>query len=65
MLKIEQLSVQYQGNPQPTLHDFNLSIDKGEIGCIVGESGSGKSTVLKTILGALPKKNTDFRNDSI
>lgn len=29
MLKIEQLSVQYQGNPQPTLHDFNLSIDKG------------------------------------
>lgn len=56
MLKIEQLSVQYQGNPQPTLHDFNLSIDEGEIVCIVGESGSGKSTVLRTILGALPKK---------
>lgn len=56
MLKIEKLSVRYQGNQDPSLHEFDLSLRSGEIICIVGESGSGKSTVLKAILGALPKK---------
>lgn len=56
MLKIEKLSVRYQGSQVPSLQEFDLSLRSGEIICIVGESGSGKSTVLKAILGALPKK---------
>lgn len=55
MLNIKELMVQYAGNQQPSVDKFNLTINKGEIVCIVGESGSGKSTVLKSILGALPK----------
>lgn len=55
MLKIEKLVVHYQKNPSPSLQAFDLTLGSGEIICIVGESGSGKSTVLKSILGALPK----------
>jgi len=58
MLKIEKLSVRYQGNQSSSLEDFDLTLRSGEIICIVGESGSGKSTVLKAILGALPKETS-------
>ena len=56
MLKIEDLSVCYPGNQLASLTDFHLTMKPGEIVGIVGESGSGKSTVLKAILGALPKQ---------
>lgn len=56
MLKIENLSVCYLGNQLASVDNFNLTIKHGEIVGIVGESGSGKSTVLKAILGALPKQ---------
>ncbi|MDH6363247.1 peptide/nickel transport system ATP-binding protein [Enterococcus sp. PF1-24] len=55
MLKIENLTVNYLNQQQASVKKFNLTVNSGEIVCIVGESGSGKSTVLKTILGALPK----------
>lgn len=53
MLEIKDLTVQY-GTESPVLEDFNLSMKKGEIIGIVGESGSGKTTVIRTVLGALP-----------
>lgn len=55
MLTIKDLSVHYHGNQQASVDQFNLTMKKGEIVCLVGESGSGKSTVLKAVLGALPK----------
>lgn len=55
MLKIDNLAVQYEGNQFVSVDQFDLKMAKGEIVCIVGESGSGKSTILKAILGALPK----------
>ena len=54
MLKIKDLTVSYDGNQLASVEKFNLKMSKGEIVCIVGESGSGKSTILKSILGALP-----------
>ena len=53
MLEIKDLAVQY-GKQDPTIEHFNLSMKKGEIISIVGESGSGKTTVIRTVLGALP-----------
>ncbi len=38
-----------------TVKDFNLSMEQGEIVSIVGESGSGKTTVIRAVLGLLPK----------
>ncbi|MGG5373304.1 ABC transporter ATP-binding protein [Enterococcus sp. AZ196] len=55
MLKIENLSICYEGNSQTSVENFNLEVAKGEIVCIVGESGSGKSSILKAVLGALSK----------
>ena len=33
------------------LHDFNLTIGKGESLCLIGPNGAGKSTVLHSIFG--------------
>lgn len=53
MLEINGLTVQYGSQP-PTLAHFCLSMWKGEIVGVVGESGSGKTTVIRSVLGALP-----------
>lgn len=53
MLKVRDLKVQY-GNQAPTIEHFDLDMKKGEIISIVGESGSGKTTIIRSILHALP-----------
>ena len=53
MLEIKDLTVQY-GKNIPVVEHFNLSMKKGESIGIVGESGSGKTTVIRSVLGALP-----------
>jgi peptide/nickel transport system ATP-binding protein len=53
MLEINALSVQY-GSAPPTIEQFELSMERGEIVGVVGESGSGKTTVIRAVLGALP-----------
>lgn len=54
LLEINNLAVSYGGNP-PTVEGFSLSMKEGEIVGIVGESGSGKTTVIRSVLGALPE----------
>lgn len=54
MLEISNLSISY-GEEKLAVKDFNLQVKKGEIIGIVGESGSGKTTVIKSIIGALPE----------
>lgn len=54
MLDISNLSISY-GEGNPVVKDFHLHMKKGEIVGIVGESGSGKTTVIKSIIGALPE----------
>jgi len=41
----------YETPPVYVVHDFSLSINRGEFFCLVGQSGCGKSTVLKMIAG--------------
>lgn len=49
LLKINQLSVELQGNT--ILSDINLLLSAGEILGLVGPSGCGKTTLLNTIAG--------------
>ncbi|MGN0711583.1 MAG: ABC transporter ATP-binding protein [Anaerovoracaceae bacterium] len=54
MLSINNLSIEY-GNGFRAVNNFSLEMKQGEIVSIVGESGSGKTTVIRTVLGALPE----------
>ena len=54
LVRIQQLSVDYPGNPQAAVQALDLEIAAGEIVCLVGESGSGKSTTAAALAGLLP-----------
>ncbi|SDS44378.1 ABC transporter ATP-binding protein [Corynebacterium timonense] len=44
-------TLQYPGNPRPTINNLDLKIDDGELIAVVGPSGSGKSTTLRMVAG--------------
>lgn len=50
----KDFSFQYKVQHEPTLHDINLTIYKGEKVLILGSSGSGKSTLASCINGLIP-----------
>ncbi|MFC0559391.1 ABC transporter ATP-binding protein [Halalkalibacter alkalisediminis] len=50
-VQIENLQYRYKNAIEPTIKDFSLNMDQGEIVCILGESGSGKSTILRLLAG--------------
>lgn len=51
MLDVQDITVAYSSNAEPTIEGFHLKMKPGEICSIVGESGSGKTTVIRSILG--------------
>ncbi len=52
-IEIRDLSVAY--NRRPALEDITLSIPKGAMVGIVGPNGGGKSTLVKAMLGLVPR----------
>ncbi|WP_227937349.1 ABC transporter ATP-binding protein [Alkalihalobacillus deserti] len=50
-VQIKNLQYRYKNAVEPTIKDFSLNIEQGEIVCILGESGSGKSTILRLLAG--------------
>ena len=57
IIEVENLVVQYPGNPAPTLKGIDFHVYSGEIMVIMGGSGSGKSTLLRQLI-ALDKPNS-------
>jgi branched-chain amino acid transport system ATP-binding protein len=53
MLRIKNLKTGY--GKKLIIDDVTLHVDQGEIVALVGHNGAGKSTILKTVLGTLPK----------
>ncbi|MFO1243412.1 MAG: dipeptide ABC transporter ATP-binding protein [Rickettsiales bacterium] len=53
LLNVENLSVQFHGQPTPVVKNISFSIEKGEIIALVGESGSGKSVTALSIMQLL------------
>jgi len=51
MLRVENVSKQFDHSPTPLLSNVSLSLDKGQSLAIMGASGSGKSTLLNMIAG--------------
>lgn len=54
MIEFQDFSFQYNAQKQPTLHNINLVIRRGEKVLIAGPSGSGKSTLAHCINGLIP-----------
>ncbi len=54
VIRFQNFSFQYHAQAEPTLHDINLEIRKGEKILIAGPSGSGKSTLGNCINGLIP-----------
>ncbi len=72
LLKIENLSVQYEVNKGiiKAVDNLNLSLKEGERLGIIGESGSGKTSLAMAIMGLIKppgkvKGNIFFKGENI
>ncbi len=67
ILEINDLKISFSvhaGEVQ-AIRGINLNIMENEIVALVGESGSGKSVTAKSVIGLLPRSNTNITNGSI
>lgn len=51
ILKLENLTYQYEGSKKKVLNNVNLEFEKGKIYAIIGKSGAGKTTLLSLLSG--------------
>ncbi|MCD4924941.1 ABC transporter ATP-binding protein, partial [Enterococcus faecalis] len=72
LLRLEQVSYQYDRHGEKVLDDFSVTIHHGEMISIVGKNGAGKSTLSKIICGFITPQSgkilwegQDFSNYSI
>ncbi|GHU88374.1 putative ABC transporter ATP-binding protein [Spirochaetia bacterium] len=54
VLQFKDFTFQYKAQAEPSLHNINLTIRRGEKILILGPSGSGKSTLIHCINGLVP-----------
>lgn len=54
ILEFSHFGFQYNAQAEPTLHDINLTVRRGEKILIAGPSGCGKSTLAHAINGLIP-----------
>lgn len=54
VIEFKDFGFQYFSQAEPTLHEINLTVNKGEKVLLVGPSGSGKSTLGHCLNGLIP-----------
>lgn len=55
LLQVTQLNAWY--GPAQVLFDVSLNVHAGEVVALVGRNGAGKSSLLKAIMGLMPRRN--------
>ena len=63
MLAIHDLHVAY--GQSEVLHGLNISVASGEIVAIMGSNGMGKTTLMKSLMGIMPKKSGSITMDGV
>ena len=63
MLAIHDLHVAY--GQSEVLHGLNISVASGEIVAIMGRNGMGKTTLMKSLMGIMPKKSGSITMDGV
>lgn len=53
MLRINNLTKTYSGNPNPSVDNLSLEVRDGEIFGFIGPNGAGKSTTIKCVTGII------------
>ena len=57
ILKVENLSKSYKGNPTPAVDDVTISISRNEIFGLLGPNGAGKTTLISVMCGLFKPGN--------
>ena len=66
LLKLNQVSYQYEKTAKIILDGINFSFEAGKLYCINGASGAGKSTLLSLIAGLdVPTSGKIFLTEQI
>jgi NitT/TauT family transport system ATP-binding protein len=60
-LQVEDVSIAYRGNAEPTVKNVSLSVDEAQTLILIGRSGCGKSTLLRGIAGFEPLVSGEVR----
>ncbi len=63
LLRLEHVSLAHD-TPEgrvPVVHDLNLALQRGHIGCLLGPSGCGTTTILRAIAGFEPLRAGSIR----
>ncbi len=55
LLKVSNLSISYNGKEKVAVDDCSFAVKSGSVLAIVGESGSGKTSIIRAVMGILPK----------
>ena len=54
MIVFDHVSIQYDEDSPPIIHDVDLALEDGQLVLVAGRTGSGKSTLLGAINGHVP-----------
>ena len=65
IIRFEHFGFQYNAQSEPTLHDINFSVRRGEKVLVCGPSGCGKSTLAHCINGLIPFSYRGERTGSL
>lgn len=63
LLRVSDLHAYY--SESHVLHGVDLQVMEGELVSLLGRNGSGRSTILKCILGLLPKRTGSIRYEGV
>lgn len=64
-ISINNVSLIYPGNPEPSLENILIDINPGSFVALVGPSGAGKTSIVDVLLGVLPPSSGNVKISAV